>query len=332
MKLGRLAEFFLAVWVMVLITHFWLERERILRDQLKTELRMKSLETKVDSLEVAVLILKEEVEKMNYIDLPEEIYFCEERVPLEDPLVRRKLEDEIFSATKFRANRWRIDMYLSEAQFYFPQWETGLAQDSLPFDLKYVAVIESEFNHHALSRAGAAGDWQMIRTTAIMRGLMVGVYVDDRYDPDSSFVAAREELKSLYERFDKWLLALAGYNAGPEKVTEVLLAQQQADSSYFHLWFPAEETRLYVYRLLTLKVLMENYQVYGFRDPVYTSRDVEMITYLVTRKSNGNFQTITEVATELGVKVPTFKYLNPRFIKNEIPPGRYILKTPKKKM
>ena len=338
MKLNRVADFFLAVCFLVFFAHLWLEKERINKQSFQQlGAKIDSLEVAVDTLRQGAYELRRQVEAMNYIDLPEELYFCGQRVPLEKPFVRRKLEDEIFSLTKFKANRWRVDLYLREAQFYFPYFEEGLAQDSLPLDLKYIAVIESELNNEARSPMNAVGIWQLIPGTAVKWALEVGYYIDDRRDFAESFRGARAEFKELHQRFNDWLMVAAAYNAGKRRLEEAIADNQEQrerlwqekqvilDSTYFDLQLPAETTE-YGPRFLAMKIVMENYKLYGFRDPPYSPADVEEVTYVVSEKKR-----ILEVAADLGMSVPDFRSLNARFVKSEIPPGFYKMRKLKKK-
>lgn len=269
--------------------------------------------------------LKREAEDTSSFFLPKKLYWCGERVPLEFPAVKRRLENEIYNLVKVRQNRWRIELYLNEAQFYFPHFEKTLEQDSLPSDLKYIAVVESEFDNNARSLAGAVGQWQFISATAIRRGLEFSEYVDERRDAEESFRAARDEFRENYKRFGSWFLAAAAYNTGPTKIFDELQAQPGADSSYFNLIL-FQETMDYGFRFLALKVVMENYRLYGFKEPLYRKQDVAIVSYEVKSTI-----IISNLAAELGVSTPDFRYLNPRFYAKEIPPGSYEFKVFKKK-
>lgn len=309
--------------------HFIIYRDFVNRNKiLKMETDVLRFGKNVDSLAVENVRLRKEIERINYIELPETLSFCGEEAPLEKYIVRRKLENEIYATVKFRANRWRIDLYLSEAQFYFPIFDDSLAKDSLPTDLKYIAVVESEFDNSARSPMGAEGMWQFIPGTAKKRGLELSRYIDDRRDPEAAFAAARKELKSLREQLGNWFLVAAAYNAGLYRITSALEEQPHADSSYFDLFLPTE-TMDYIYRILAIKIVMENYKAYGFRDPPFRTEDVRIVEYVINERKK-----ITDVVSELNVSITDFRFLNPRFnyiAKSEIPPGIYKMKIPKLK-
>jgi hypothetical protein len=120
-------------------------------------------------------------------------------------------------------------------------------EEGVPLELLVVAEVESGFNPLALSPKGARGPWQLMPTTAERLGLRVDGHMDERIHPERSTRAAARYLRELHVQFGDWLLALAAYNAGEQRIAKAVerggtrdfwqLAQQR---------LLPEETRRYV--------------------------------------------------------------------------------------
>ena len=87
---------------------------------------------------------------------------------------------------------------LSYSKFYFSIFEIQLDKYNLPFELKYLAIVESALNPRAKSKSGARGLWQFMYPTGKQYGLNVTSYIDDRLDPLKSTIAACEYFTKLY--------------------------------------------------------------------------------------------------------------------------------------
>jgi membrane-bound lytic murein transglycosylase D len=83
----------------------------------------------------------------------------------------------------------------------------------LPAALVALPHLESSYNPKARSKAGAAGLWQLMPTTA-ERYLRVDDTVDERLDPYKSSEAAARLLQHNYAVLKSWPLALTAYNHG----------------------------------------------------------------------------------------------------------------------
>ncbi len=80
----------------------------------------------------------------------------------------------------------------------------------------FLALVhaESSFNPKALSRVGAIGLTQLMPATARELGV-------NPHDPVQNLVGGARYLRSQFERFGSWQLALAAYNAGPTRVARL---------------------------------------------------------------------------------------------------------------
>lgn len=191
-------------------------------------------------------------------DLPENVSFAGEPVPLNLPDVRERLDKELqinvylHSSTLFllkRANRW------------IPQMEKILKANDIPDDFKYLPLIESSLLN-STSPKDAVGYWQILESSGKELGLEITKEVDERYDPIKSTEAACKYLRKSYQKFGNWTLVAASYNRGVTGVGREL--NEQKVSSYYDLHLN-DETSRYVFRLLAIKEIFEHPEKYGFK-------------------------------------------------------------------
>src|SRR5689334_7458049 len=174
------------------------------------------------------------------------------------PIVR---DDKVESHIRFFhiAIRHRFEQWLSRLGHYKPIVENIFSEFNLPSDLVYLSLVESGFNPHAYSRARATGPWQFMRGTAILYGLRVDQYVDERRDPIKSTIAAARYLRDLYDLFGAWPLAMAAYNAGEGKVLRALhKAQAESFSEISKTRLIRRETKEYVPRFMAAAITAKN--------------------------------------------------------------------------
>ena len=126
----------------------------------------------------------------------------------------------------------------------------------LPAALVWIAEVESAFDPHAVSSAGAVGLFQLMPATAERFGLRVWP-LDERKRPEKSAEAAADYLRFLRDEFGSWPLALAAYNAGEGRV---IRAMRSSNARTFEELAPhlALETRRYVPRVMTVMALRED--------------------------------------------------------------------------
>jgi len=132
----------------------------------------------------------------------------------------------------------------AQAAALLPMLRAAFAAEGVPAELVWLAEVESTFNPNARSPSGAKGLYQLMPDTAKALGLSTWL-PDERTNPEKSAHAAARRLRSLYEKFGDWPLALAAYNAGEGRVSRALTAQKATTFSGIARTLPVE-TRLYV--------------------------------------------------------------------------------------
>lgn len=191
------------------------------------------------------------------IPMPDGLNFAGEAVPVENPDIRERMDRELLVNTYWQSNALLI---FKRANKYFPTIEKILAEEGVPDDLKYLAVIESGLTQ-AVSPARATGFWQILKETGREYGLEVNDNVDERYHVEKSTRAACKYLKQSKEKFGSWTAAAAAYNAGNYGVSRRFKEQNVQD--YYDLLL-GEETGRYVFRIIALKEILSNPKKYGF--------------------------------------------------------------------
>ena len=161
--------------------------------------------------------------------------------------------------------RNRFSGWLARSEKYIPFMRNLLREKGLPEDLVYMALIESGFNPYAYSRSKASGPWQFIYLTGKRYGLRLNWWIDERRDPEKSTIAAAKYLKDLYDMFECWYLAAAGYNAGEQKIVTAMQRYQTEDfwelTKYRYL---KQETKDYVPQMIAAALIAKDPEKYGF--------------------------------------------------------------------
>jgi membrane-bound lytic murein transglycosylase D len=221
--------------------------------------------------------------------------------------------------------RERFVTWLARSQKYIPFMKNLFKAHGLPEDLVYIAFIESGFDPYAYSRSKASGPWQFIRWTGKRYGLRVDWWVDERRDPEKSTIAAAKYLKDLYERFECWFLAAAGYNAGEYKIINAMKRYRTED-----FWKLAEyrylkrETKNYVPQMIAVALIAKDPERYGFTEVEYQ----EPLRYEKVKVPELTGLSLVAKACETSVE--EIKDLNPELQRGVTPPREdaYEIKIP----
>lgn len=249
------------------------------------------------------------------------IYFCGERVPLDTPQVRERLEKELLLMLWDRA---QIILWLKRTGRYFPYIQNALSRAKLPDDLKYVAVIESALRPHAGSNKGARGVWQFIPSTARNYGLTVDRYIDERRNYRLATGAAIEYFKELHGMFGAWALACAGYNMGEIGLKKRI--EQQEVRDFYKLDLPTETER-YVLRAMAAKLILSDPNRYGFkmlRSDYYKPVPSERVKIKAKHTAP-----VVIIAKAAGSYYKEIKDLNPQLLSDVVPSGTHTIFLPR---
>ena len=109
--------------------------------------------------------------------------------------------------------RERMRRGLEMSRRYLPYMEDIFRREGLPVELTRLPFVESSFNIHAYSKAGAAGIWQFIPSSARIY-LELNRVEDSRRDPLAATVGAARHLRDDYQALGTWPLAITAYNHG----------------------------------------------------------------------------------------------------------------------
>lgn len=246
--------------------------------------------------------------KIQAVNIPKQVSFAGEEIKLDEVDLVERMDKELLVNTYWQSNTL---LMIKRANKYFPQIEKILAEEGVPDDFKYLALIESGLEQ-VRSPKGAKGFWQIMRTTGKELGLEVNSNVDERYHIELSTRAACKYLKKAKDRLGSWTLAAASYNRGVAGIKRTLSRQEA--NTYFDLLL-GTETKRYVFRILAVKEIIQTPERYGFQIDVAQKyspleyRTVEVDTAI------GN---IARFAKQMGVNYKIMKLYNPWLIQNHL--------------
>lgn len=213
-----------------------------------------------------------------------------------------RMDRELISFTYMHTN---TTLMLKRSARYFAIVEPILKREGIPDDFKYLMAIESNLDPKALSAAGAAGIWQVVKSTAQAHGLVVDSEVDERYNVEKETVVACEYFREAYEKFGDWITVAASYNAGQNGIQRRLESQRQ--DTALELWM-MEETSRYIFRLLAVKMLFADPAAFGF-----DVKPSDMYPYVPPRTTvtvSGPIPSLVDFAEEHGVTYAALKQAN----------------------
>ncbi|MGV6846146.1 MAG: LysM peptidoglycan-binding domain-containing protein [Lutibacter sp.] len=203
---------------------------------------------------------------------------------------------------------------LEKARYYFPLFEEQLSKYNIPLEVKYLAIVESALKPRARSKVGAAGLWQFMYQTGKQFNLNVSSYVDERYDPLRATEAACKYLKSLYQIFGDWDLALAAYNSGPGNVSKAI-RRSGGNTNYWNIRHNLPmETAGYLPAFYATLYIFEYADAHGIKAKKTALAKFETDTVQVKR-----LLTFAQISQSVGVDIKVLQFLNPEYKLDIIP-------------
>lgn len=247
--------------------------------------------------------------------IPSEMNFCDEIIDLTDIDIRERLDRELLINTYYHSS---TILYLKRANRFFPKIESILKEENLPSDIKYLAVAESGLSQ-ATSPAGAKGFWQFMPQTGQEYGLVINNKIDERYHLEKSTRAACQYLKASKEKLESWFSAIASYNRGVGGVQSDM--NWQGTEDYFDTYMN-NETGRYVFRMLALKLIMENPTAYGFDlDASELYQPYETISVNVV----DGIDDVADWSKQHNTNYKIVKLLNPWITSNSLPKSESLM-------
>ena len=227
-----------------------------------------------------------------------------------------------------KRNPKQVARLMRMSEYYFPIFEEALARYDLPYELKYVPIIESALNPMARSHAGAAGLWQFMPATGKLFGLEVNSLVDERMDPIKSTEAACRFLSSMYSIYHDWNLVIAAYNCGSGNVNKAIRRSGGKRDFWSIYPFLPRETRNYVPIFIAANYAMNYGQEHGICKAPIEQKVLITDTIRTTQRLH-----LHQFSKNLDIEMDELRRLNPQYSRDILPGGKsYALCLPADKM
>ncbi len=216
--------------------------------------------------------------------------------------------------TTMEVGLYRSGMFMRMARRIFKE-------EGIPENVAWLGQVESAWKPTAMSWASASGLWQFIPGTGSRYGLRRTAHIDERNSFDEATRASARYLKFLYNRYQNWELAIAGYNCGEGNVDRAI---RRAGVSNFWAAYPflPRETRNYVPNILATILIANSPHQYGFGH-IRPAPPLQYDRIRVPASTN-----LSLLAQASDTSVQYLRYLNPHLRSNMTPPEPYIVNVP----
>ncbi|HCN82786.1 MAG TPA: lytic transglycosylase [Sphingobacteriaceae bacterium] len=215
-----------------------------------------------------------------------------------------------------------IDIYMSRtgqigkmlglSKYYFPIYEKIFRDNDIPQEIKFLSIVESSLDPHAVSRSGATGLWQFMSGTAKGYGLNIDNYSDDRKDPIAASTAATKYFKEAFGEFGDWLLAIAAYNCGTGAVSRAIAKAGGVKDFWAIRNYLPLQTRNYVPAFIATTYMMSCYMLHDI-SPAPADFPSQTDVIQVNR-----FVSLENIAKAIDIDIEKLYILNPSYKKKII--------------
>lgn len=180
----------------------------------------------------------------------------------------------------------------------------------VPFELCYLPIVESSAHNMAVSSRGATGMWQFMANSSEAYDMYVTEWIDERRDFTKATRGAIQKLSYNYRVLGDWLLALAAYNCGLNRVKTTIKTTGVTD--YWELsrkGLLPRETRTYVAKLINVSRLLQDKNLYSV--PINWERseweeirlDTAIDLRLLAESSNTPYEILKKANMELNYNI-----------------------------
>ena len=225
------------------------------------------------------------------------------------------------------------DAIESSAQYFLKRFDNSytfipiirsmIAQEGLPQEFLFLAMVESEFIINAKSSKKASGIWQFMPATAKGLGLEINDYIDERQDPIKSTQAAITYLKQLYNLTGEWYLAMMAYNCGYARLQKAI-EEAGGDSSLQTLLdedkkYLPPETRNYIRKIVAMSLVFNDADFLKSNDSEYLLNRGATDTLAILKLKSG--VPLGIIAQSAGMSLNELRSYNMHFKYAFLPPG-----------
>jgi membrane-bound lytic murein transglycosylase D len=206
-----------------------------------------------------------------------------------------------------RGLRERFQSGLERSARYDRAIRDILRECGLPEDLAFLPHVESSFQPHARSSAGAVGLWQLTAPAA-RRHLRITGAIDERLDPLAASRGAAAYLTDAFERLGSWPLAVTSYNHGVEGMTR---AKERFGTDFDRIYREYDgklfgfASRNFYAEFLAVREVARDPQRF-FPEGLAPEAELDLDSVVLDRASSPG-----RIATSYGVAVAELARLNP---------------------